>query len=90
MLDKLASLLHADRMESRIAAAIVLGALKIRAPEAVDALLATLRDSVDAPSLQRHVLEALAQTTPARALNAVLGCLESSSAEVRTAAQDFQ
>jgi hypothetical protein len=84
MLDKVIGLLSAEAIEKRIAAAIVLGELKVKSPEAVEALLASLASEI--PLLQKHALDALGQARPAKALVHLFPLLLAPSSDVRHAA----
>jgi hypothetical protein len=85
MLDKVIGLLKDEAIEKRIAAAIVLGELKAKSPEATAGLVGALGS--DIPLLQKHALDALGQARPARALDAIFPFLVSHNAELRHAAQ---
>ncbi|MEZ4438213.1 MAG: HEAT repeat domain-containing protein [Polyangiaceae bacterium] len=76
-------LAHPDP-DRRVAAAIVLGELKVKDAAARKALAATLADG--GPRLQRHALEALAQIGASSAVDAILPLLGSPDAGVRAAA----
>jgi hypothetical protein len=84
MIDKVVQLLKSDAIEKRIAAAIVLGELKLKSPDVTSALVATLDSGI--PLLQRHALDALAQGKAGKALPAFIPLLLASQAEVRHAA----
>jgi HEAT repeat protein len=83
-LDKIAHLLSSDAVDKRIAAAIVLGELRARGPQVVDALAATLDSGI--ALLQSRALEALARAGAKRALPKILPLLGEREEEVRTAA----
>lgn len=84
VVSKIAALLTDQALERRMAAAIVLGALEVKEPAIVDALVGLL-DSDIAP-LQRHALDALASAKPKKALSRILALLSSRDDEVRAAA----
>lgn len=81
---KIVRLLESDAIEKRIAAAIVLGELKAKGAEVVDALAKALE--ADIPLLRRHLLEALTQVGARRALERIRPLLVASNDEVRRAA----
>jgi HEAT repeats len=83
--DKIVRLLRDPSVEKRIAAAIVLGELHVKKPEAVEGFV-TLIDS-GVPVLQRHALEALTQVGSAKKIiNKALDLLGSNVDDVRRAA----
>jgi hypothetical protein len=82
--EKIITLLQDEAIEKQIAAAIVLGELRAKKPEAVEGLAKQLGSEV--PLLQRHALEALARIGAKRALKAVFPLLAASDADVRRAA----
>jgi HEAT repeat protein len=84
--EKIAKMLLGDSIEKQIAAAIVLGELRAKGPEVVNALSHAL-DS-DIPLLQRHALTALAKAGAKKALPKIFVLLTSSDAEVRRAAAE--
>ncbi|HEX4512690.1 MAG TPA: HEAT repeat domain-containing protein, partial [Polyangiaceae bacterium] len=82
---KIIRLLESPSVEKRIAAAIVLGELKVKSPDAVDGFI-TLIDS-GVPVLQRHALEALTQIGSAKkVVNKAMDLLGSNVEDVRRAA----
>jgi HEAT repeats len=85
MIDKVIALLKDESLEKRIAAAIVLGELRVKSPEATQALIGTLESEV--PLLMQHALHALEKTRPAKALAPVLAVLAKGTPEVRQAAK---
>jgi HEAT repeat protein len=80
-IDDIAKLLSHDAPDRRIAAAIVLGELKARAPEVIKGLVSMLESG--APPLQRPALEALTRIGAPRAVPAMLPLVASRDAEVR-------
>jgi HEAT repeat protein len=83
-IDKIVALLTDEAIEKRIAAAIVLGELKVK--RAQEGLLAMLASPV--PVLQRHALEALARIgLPKKAIPRLFPLLSSTTADVRQAAR---
>lgn len=83
-LTKIVGLLKSDAIEKQIAAAIVLGELKAKAPEVVSGLTHLLASEV--PLLQRHALDALANVGAKKALPSLFPLLSVSNDEVRRAA----
>lgn len=84
-IDRIQKLLDAESIETRIAAAIVLGELRAKQPGVVAALAELAKSPV--PIVQRHALEALTKTGAAKkALDRAVELLTSSVAEVRQAA----
>jgi HEAT repeat protein len=81
---KITSLLSEDAVEKRVAAAIVLGELKVKSPDAVAGLAKLLKSPV--PLLQRHALEALTRIGAKKSLGDVFPLLVSSDADVRGSA----
>ena len=82
---KIIELLDHEQIEMRIAAAIVLGELKVKKPEAQDGFLRLLDSGV--PVLQRHGLEALTRIGAAKkGLKKAFPLLTSKLEEVRRAA----
>lgn len=82
---KIIRLLEDKSVEKRIAAAIVLGELKVKSPDAVDGFI-TLIDS-GVPVLQRHALEALTHVGSAKkVVNKAMDLLGSNVEDVRRAA----
>jgi len=82
---KIIRLLEDPSVEKRIAAAIVLGELKVKSPDAVDGFI-TLIDS-GVPVLQRHALEALTHIGSAKkVVNKAMDLLGSNVEDVRRAA----
>jgi hypothetical protein len=84
MIEKIVSLLSDPAIEKRIAAAIVLGELRLKSHEVTDALTKTLASEI--PLLQKHALDALAQGKAAKALPAIFPLLLSGNGDVRHAA----
>jgi HEAT repeat protein len=85
-IDRIQKLLESDSIETRIAAAIVLGELRPKQPSVALALVKVLDSPV--PVLQRHALEALTQIGSARkATKRAFELLTSNVEEVRRAAQ---
>jgi HEAT repeat protein len=83
-IDKVVALLEDDAIEKRIAAAIVLGELRVK--RAQDALVALLASEV--PVLQRHALEALGKIgVPKKTIAKLFAYLVSNVADVRDAAR---
>lgn len=83
--DKIIGLLDDEQIEKRIAAAIVLGELRVKKPEAQEGFLRLLDSGV--PVLQRHGLEALTRIGAAKkGLKRAFPLLTSSVEEVRRAA----
>ncbi|HSQ62693.1 MAG TPA: HEAT repeat domain-containing protein [Polyangiaceae bacterium] len=84
--DKIIRLLKDESIEKRIAAAIVLGELRVKKPEAIDGFVSLLDSGV--PVLQRHALEALAHLGSAKkGVHQAFALLGSNVDEVRRAAQ---
>ncbi len=83
---KIVRLLHGDAVEKQIAAAIVLGELRVRDPEAVAGLLALLASGV--PALARHALVALTATGTPKVVPHALPLLGTRDEGVRKAAAD--
>jgi HEAT repeat protein len=83
-IDKIVGLLSSDAVEKQIAAAIVLGEIKAKGTEVVDALASTLDSGI--ALLQRHALEALARIGVKRALPKILPLLTARDEDVRRAA----
>jgi HEAT repeat protein len=81
---KIVELLKSDAIEKRIAAAIVLGELRAKAPGVVEGLGAVLASGV--PLLQVHALDALARIGAKKALPQIFPLLAESADEVRRAA----
>ena len=82
--DRVIHLLESDSIEKRIAAAIVLGELRVR--KAQDGLLALLGSEV--PVLQRHAIEALTKIgIPKKLVPRLFGFLTLHVADVREAAR---
>jgi HEAT repeat protein len=85
-IDRIQKLLESDSIETRIAAAIVLGELRVKQPSVSQALVKVLESPV--PVLQRHALEALTQIGNAKkATKRAFELLTSNVDEVRRAAQ---
>ncbi len=83
--DKIIDMLEDESIEKRIAAAIVLGELKVKKPEAQEGFLKLLHSGV--PVLQRHGLEGLTRIGAAKkALKTTFPLLTSSVEDVRRAA----
>jgi len=83
--DKVVRLLKDPSVEKRIAAAIVLGELHVKKPEAVEGFVALIDSGV--PVLQRHALEALTQVGSAKkVVGKALDLLGSNVEDVRRAA----
>lgn len=82
--DRIQKLLGADSIETRIAAAIILGELRAKQPNVVQGLLHLATSPV--PIVQRHALEALTKIGAAKkAMSLALDLLKSPVAEVRQA-----
>jgi HEAT repeat protein len=82
--DRVIHLLESDSIEKRIAAAIVLGELRVK--KAQDGLLALLGSEV--PVLQRHAIEALTKIgVPKKLVTRLFGFLTLHVADVREAAR---
>src|SRR5579862_6891684 len=81
---KLAALLASDAAERQIAAAIVVGELRLRDPGLVSGLVAMAGSGL--PPLQRHAAEALGRLAPPGALPALLPLLASRDEGVRRTA----
>src|SRR4029079_17009774 len=82
--DKIVQLLKSEAIEKQIAAAIVLGELKAKAPGVVEGLGDVLASGV--PLLQVHALDALARVGAKKALPAIFPLLATGADEVRRAA----
>ena len=83
-LGKIVGMLTGDAVEKRIAAAIVLGEIKAKGPEVVDALTKMLDSPV--PALQRHACDALARIGAKKTVPRLFALLGASDHEVRRAA----
>jgi len=83
-IDKIVALLDEEAIEKRIAAAIVLGEIKAKGPEVVDALMRLVEGEV--PALQRHGLHALTRIGAKKVVPRLFALLASSDSEVRYAA----
>lgn len=81
---KIVGLLKSDAIEKQIAAAIVLGELKAKAPGVVEGLGAVLESGV--PLLQVHALDALARVGAKKALPQIFPLLAIGNDDVRRAA----
>src|SRR5947209_18160255 len=82
---KIVRLLKDPSVEKRIAAAIVLGELKVKSPEAVEGFVSLIDSGV--PVLQRHALEALTHVGSAKkVVNKAMELLGSNVEDVRRAA----
>src|SRR5688572_22200895 len=81
---KIVELLKSDAIEKRIAAAIVLGELRAKAPGVVEGLGAVLASGV--PLLQVQALDALSRIGAKKALPQIFPLLAESADEVRRAA----
>ncbi len=82
---KIIRLLKDPSVEKRIAAAIVLGELKVKSPEAVEGFVSLIDSGV--PVLQRHALEALTHVGSAKkVVGKALELLASNVEDVRRAA----
>ncbi len=84
VVDQLGKLLLSDSIEKQIAAALVIGELRVKGPAVASALETTLES--DVPLLQRHALVALARTGAKRALPKIFPLLLASDQDVRRAA----
>ncbi len=83
-IEKIIVLLGDEAIEKQIAAAIVLGELRVKSPEAGAALARLLQS--DVPLLQRHALDALARVGAKKSLPSIFAVLASSDPDVRRAA----
>jgi hypothetical protein len=83
-LAKVTALLKDPSLERRVAAAVVLGAIKAKAPEVREALVALLKSG--GPREQRATLDALAATAAKNSIKDMLPFLISSDADVREGA----
>lgn len=83
-IQKILGLLKSEAIEKQIAAAIVLGELRAKAPGTVEALAVSLESGV--PLLQLHALEALSRIGAKKALPQIFPLLSSSEGDVRRAA----
>jgi len=83
-IERIAKLLHDEAIDKQLAAAIVLGELKAKAPEVVAGLDKLLGSGV--PHLQRHALDALARIGAKKSLPLVFPLLTAHAEEVRRAA----
>jgi HEAT repeat protein len=81
---KIVELLRSPAVEKQIAAAIVLGELKARAPGVVEGLAALLASGI--PLLQVHALDALARIGSKKALPQIFPLLATGNDDVRRAA----
>src|SRR5450432_1468054 len=85
--DKIVKMLKDASVEKRIAAAIVLGELRVKTPAAVDGFVSLLDSGV--PVLQRHALEALTQIGVAKkVVGKAMDLLDSNVEDVRRAATE--
>ncbi|HEY1959958.1 MAG TPA: HEAT repeat domain-containing protein [Polyangiaceae bacterium] len=82
--DKIIRLLKDPSVEKRIAAAIVLGELRVKSPAAIEGYVALLDSGV--PVLQRHALEALTQIGAKKIVAKAMELLGSNVEDVRRAA----
>lgn len=82
--EKIVKLLESDAIEKQIAAAIVLGELKAKAPGVVEGLGAVLSSGV--PLLQVHALDALSRVGCKKALPQIFPLLATGADDVRRAA----
>jgi HEAT repeat protein len=83
--DRIQKLLASESVETQIAAAIVLGELRVRQPSVTQALVKLLDSPL--PVAQRHALEALGKIgTANKASERIFGLLRSNVEEVRRAA----
>jgi HEAT repeat protein len=82
--DKIVKLLESDAIEKQIAAAIVLGELKAKAPGVVEGLGSVLASGV--PLLQVHALDALSRVGCKKALPQIFPLLATGADDVRRAA----
>lgn len=82
--EKIVALLSSDAVEKRIAAAIVLGELRVRGAEVTEALAGVLESGI--PLLQRHALEALARVGAKKAAPKIVPLLSARDEDVRRAA----
>ena len=83
-IDRIAGMLQDESIDKQIAAAIVLGELKAKAPKVMEGLEKLLGSSI--PALQRHALDTLSRLGSKRMLPKIFPLLTSTSAEVRRAA----
>jgi HEAT repeat protein len=83
--DRIAALLDDDDLERRIAAAIVLGALRVKAARAVAGLRSALTSPY--PALQRHAATALGEIGADKATVEIVPLLASRDRAVREAAE---
>ncbi len=82
---KIVRLLKDPSVEKRIAAAIVLGELRVKSPDAIDGFVSLLDSGV--PVLQRHALEALTHVGSAKKITGkAMDLLASNVEDVRRAA----
>lgn len=84
-LTKIVALLKDEAIEKRIAAAIVLGEIRAKGPEVVDALGALLDSPV--PALQRHALDALARIGAKKLAPKIFPLIVASDRDVRHSAK---
>jgi HEAT repeat protein len=80
-IDKIVAMLRADALEKRIAAAMVLGELRPKAPNVLDAL--TELATSDVAALQIHALDALGRIGAKRVVTKLLPLLGARDADVR-------
>jgi hypothetical protein len=83
---RIARLLESEDVDRQLAAALVLGELAVKDAGVAGALIRALGSPVAA--LQQRAVQALAATTPRKALTAILPLVESRDAGVRAAAAD--
>ncbi|MBI5507430.1 MAG: HEAT repeat domain-containing protein [Deltaproteobacteria bacterium] len=82
--DQVATLLHSEAPEKQVAAAIVLGELKVKSAAVTKGLLAMLDSPI--PAVRRHGLDAFTQLGAAKAVEQIFPLLTSRDNDVREAA----
>lgn len=82
--DRIVSMLADPAIEKRIAATIVLGEIRAKGPNVLDALMKVVDD--DHPAVQRHALHAIARIGAKRVVARIFPLLSSNDAETRSEA----
>jgi HEAT repeat protein len=82
--DRIVAMLEDAAIEKRIAATIVLGEIKAKGPNVLDALIEVVEK--DHPAVQRHALHAIARIGAKRVVSRVFPLLSSSDPETRNEA----
>src|SRR5258708_38510600 len=82
--DRIVSMLEDSAIEKRIAATIVLGEIKAKGQNVLDALMKAIEK--DHPAMQRHALHALARIGAKRVVSRIFPLLTSNDPETRAEA----